>query len=70
MAKVTIRVSAKGIDLKEMMANAKEQVADLADANWKITDVEVWSGPEDIAVKNGMARLYSALMTLEANISE
>jgi hypothetical protein len=70
VAKATIRVSVKGVDLREMMANAKEQVAELTDAKWTITEIEVWGGPEDIAVKNGMARLYSASMTLEANITE
>ena len=68
MAKATIRVSVKGVDLKEMMTSAREQVADLTDAKWTITEIEIWGGPEDIAVKNGMARLYSASMTLQANI--
>jgi hypothetical protein len=69
MPKITTRISVKGVDLKEMMASAITQLADLTDAKFKITEIDLW-GDEDVAAKNGMARLWSASMTLEANISE
>jgi len=40
---------------------------DLTEAKWKITDIRLW-GQEDVASRSGMARLWSASMTLEANI--
>jgi len=67
MPKVTCRISVKGVDLKDMMAQAVGQMMDLTDAKWKITDIDLW-GQEDIASRSGMARLWSASMVLEANI--
>jgi hypothetical protein len=67
MAKVTARLSVKGTDLREMMEQAKEQMADLGDAQWRITEVELWN-QEDMASKSGMVRLWSGSFTLEANV--
>lgn len=67
MAKVTARVNVKGIDLKEMMASAMEQLGELSDTTWTITDVDLW-GHEDFASRNGLAQLWSASMSAETNL--
>lgn len=67
MAKVTARVSVKGIDLKEMMASAMDQLGELSDATWKITEVDLW-GSEDIASRDGLAQVWTASMTAEATL--
>jgi TnpA family transposase len=68
MPKVTARLTVKGVDLKEMMNQAIGQMADLTDAQWTISEIELW-GQEDVASREGMARLWSASMSLEANVS-
>jgi hypothetical protein len=67
MAKVTARVNVRGVDLKEMMATTIEQLGELADAKWTITEVDLY-GSEDIASRQGMATLWAASMTAEANL--
>lgn len=67
MAKVTVRLQVRGVDLKEMMSGAVEQAGELSEAAWKITEIDVW-GNEDIASRQGMARLWQASMTLEATV--
>lgn len=67
MSKVTVSINVRGIDLKEMMAQAKEQLADLTDAEWTITDVALYC-VDDIAGRDGMARLWNASMTMEATV--
>lgn len=70
MPKVSASVSVRGTDLKEMMATAKAQMADLGgDINWKISDISLWS-QEDAATKQGLVRMYNCSMTLEATVSE
>lgn len=65
--KVTTRISVRGVDLKDMIAQAREQVSDLSDAEFVVTDVDVYP-IDDIATQQGMARLWSASLTLEANL--
>lgn len=67
VAKVTARIGVRGIDLKEMMASALDQLSELSAETWTITEVELY-GSEDIASKSGMAQLWSASMTAEANV--
>ncbi|MFA6046180.1 MAG: hypothetical protein WC718_14445 [Phycisphaerales bacterium] len=69
MPKIVVNVSVKGTDLKQMMASAKEQMADLGAVPWKITQINLW-GQDDAATRQGMVKLWSASMDLEANISE
>mgnify|MGYP001316287895 CR=1 FL=1 len=69
MSKVTVRVSVKGTDIREMMATAKEQVADLGDAPWTISEMELY-GQDDMATKQGLVKMWSASMTLDADVNE
>lgn len=69
MAKITVRLNTRGVDLTGMMAEANEQLSELADARWRITDVECFAG-EDLPSKDGMMRLWSAMLTAEAEVSE
>lgn len=68
MAKVTARVSVRGIDLKEMMQGALDQLSELSSEKWTIIEIDLY-GSEDIASKSGMAQLWSASMTAEANVT-
>jgi hypothetical protein len=68
MAKVTTRISVRGVDLKDMLQQAYEQLADLSDARFTVTDVDLYP-MDDVAVKDGMARLYSATFTMEAEVA-
>lgn len=67
MAKVTARVSVRGIDLKEMMASALDQLSELSSEAWTITEVDLY-GSEDIASRDGMAQLWTASMTAETSL--
>jgi len=67
MAKVTTRVSVRGIDLKDMLKQAHEQLADLSESPFTVTEVDLY-GIDDVAVKDGMARLWSATFTMETNV--
>lgn len=69
MPKVTARINVRGIDLSQMIADAKEKLSELTDAEWKINEVDLY-GDEDISSRQGMARLWSASMSAEANIKE
>lgn len=69
MAKVTTRISVRGVDLKEMLKEAHAQLADLSDSAFTVTDVDLWPGAEDVAMKDGMARVWSATFTMEADVS-
>lgn len=68
MAKITTRVSLQGVDLKEMLQQAQKQLADLTDATFTVTDVDLYP-INDIAVKDGMARLWSATFTMETEVT-
>jgi hypothetical protein len=67
VAKLTTHISIRGVDLKDMLQQAREQLADLSDATFTVTDVDLYV-MEDIADKEGMARLWSASFTMEANV--
>jgi polysaccharide pyruvyl transferase WcaK-like protein len=67
VAKVTARVSVRGIDLKEMMSSALDQLSELSAETWTITEVDLY-GSEDIASRDGMAQLWSAQMVAETNV--
>lgn len=69
MAKVTTRISIRGVDLKEMLAEAHTQLADLTDATFTVTEVDLWPGGEDVAMKDGMARIWSASFTMETDVA-
>lgn len=68
MAKVTVSISVRGVDLKEMLAQAHEQLGDLSDAPFTVTQVDLYA-VDDIASKDGMARLWSGSFTAEADVS-
>lgn len=68
MAKVTTRISVRGVDLKEMLKQAHEQLADLTDSAFTVTEVDLYP-IDDVAVKDGMARLWSASFTMETDVS-
>jgi ribosomal protein L11 len=72
MPKVSVHLNMKGVDIREMMAQAKEKMADVAgsDVKFKITEMEMRDYGDDMATKQGMARLYYCDMTLEANIPD
>lgn len=69
MPKITVRLSTRGVDLAGMLTEAKDQLNELADARWRITDVECYAG-EDLPSKDGMLRLWSAMLTAEAEVSD
>jgi hypothetical protein len=69
VAKVTTRISVRGVDLKDMLTEATSQLADLTDATFTVTEIDLWPGSEDVAMKDGMARLWSASFTMEADVS-
>lgn len=69
MAKVTARITVRGVDLGQMMAQAKAQLAELSDAKWSVSEVDLYS-IDEMATKDGMAPLWSASMTLEANVTD
>lgn len=68
MAKVTTTVNVRGVDLKEMLKQAHEQLSDLTDAPFTVTNVDLYA-IDDIASKEGMARLWSASFTMETDVS-
>lgn len=68
MPKVTTRISVRGTDLKEMLKQAHEQLADLSDAAFTATEVDLYP-IDDVAAKDGMMRLWSASFTMEADVS-
>lgn len=69
MAKVTARMSSRGVDLSQMIAQAKDQLSELSDAKWKLSDVDLYS-VEDIATKEGLSPVWSASMTFEADVTD
>jgi hypothetical protein len=45
------------------------QLSDLTDAPFTVTQVDLWPGAEDVAMKEGMARIWSATFTMEADVT-
>jgi hypothetical protein len=43
VAKLTTHISIRGVDLKDMLQQAREQLADLSDATFTVTDVDLTS---------------------------
>jgi hypothetical protein len=68
MAKVTTRVSVRGVDLKDMLKEAHAQLSDLTDSPFTVTDVDLYA-IDDIASKDGLARLWSATFTMETDVT-
>lgn len=71
MPKVTARVPMRGVDLKQMMDEAKAKMADVAPGvPFKITDVQMMDMGEDLGTRQGMARMFACDMTMEADVPE
>lgn len=68
MAKVTTRISVRGTDLKEMLKQAHDQLADLSDSAFTATEIDLYP-IDDVAAKDGMMRLWSGTFTMEADVS-
>lgn len=68
MAKVTTMISVRGTDLKEMLREAQEQMAELTDTPFTVTQIDLYA-IDDVAAKDGMVRLWSGSFSMEADVS-
>lgn len=69
--KVTATVNVRGVDAAQMMVAAREKLAELSTADWKLTEVSVNNWMEDAAAtRDGMLPMWSGSVTAEADVKE
>lgn len=69
MAKATVRVNVRGVDLTTMKETALERLAGLHDSPWTVTEVQVWGQENDpISTRDGLLPVWSADFTCETDM--
>lgn len=69
MATIKVRTDMSGVDLAQMIRQVKEQLSELSATEWRIVEADLWSS-DDVASRQGMARLWRGGFTAETTIAD
>lgn len=66
--KTTLKLTIKGTALAEMAQSALAKADQLANADWAVSEVDLW-GEEDVQAKEGMLVVFTGTFTLVAEVA-